>query len=69
MGERVRRYHLGLTQTQDDVAQCVAALERLLDRSPDDEPLPAPDYATYRRLHSIERLHSSFSAVLTAAGL
>ena len=69
MGERVRRYGIGLAISEDDAAASIAALQQLgaqLDRGAG--PAPA-SFAAYRQAHSVAELRRSFQALLAAAGL
>jgi glycosyltransferase involved in cell wall biosynthesis len=69
MGERVRKFGIGLVIAENSVPQCVAALYRLCDPMAQDQQLPVARFDEYLRLHSIEQLRTAFQAVLTAASL
>ncbi|MCP5545490.1 MAG: hypothetical protein H7A49_16465 [Akkermansiaceae bacterium] len=64
IGNRVEKYRLGVTLPEASAAHAVEALTALMDgRGSDDAPL-APDFAGYRRDHSLERLDEILAALL-----
>jgi len=69
MGERVRKYGIGLTIAEDSVSQCMMALRQLCGELEREGRLKSARYEEYTRLHSTEQLRTSFEAVLTAANL
>ena len=69
MGERVQQYGLGLAIPENDVAQCLTAIQQLCDPSARERFVRAARFAEYRQVHSIERLHLAFRQLLAAANL
>lgn len=69
MGERVERYRLGLTITEDNVSQCIAAIRQLCDQLAREGHFTPARFADYRQQHSIDQLRLAFSKILTAAHL
>lgn len=63
IGERVRKFELGLTIPEGDVAKCIEALHHLC--SPESNThLLNPDFEGYQRLNSLEQLHHAFLSIL-----
>ena len=64
MGERVKKYRLGLTIPEGDVNRCVEAIRCLCEgKDYDGNPLQ-PDFEGYCALHSQERLVVAFENIL-----
>jgi glycosyltransferase involved in cell wall biosynthesis len=66
IGERVRRYSLGLTFPGGNVQRAKEALETLLTRR--DELKADAEFACYRNLNSRRRLDQTFGEILGALG-
>lgn len=64
MGKRVCEFSLGLTINEGDTLQCIEALHYLCSRSKLDITQTKRDFEGYKRLHSIEQLHTAFQAIL-----
>jgi hypothetical protein len=69
MGERVKKYGLGLAIDESSVSECQAALRQLCAQLDQEGHLTQAHYTEFRRLHSIEQLRLSFEAVLAASNL
>ena len=65
MGERVERYGLGVTVTEGDVAQTLAAIHQLYTQLENESRFTSARFAEYRQVHSIERLHLAFQQALS----
>jgi hypothetical protein len=64
MGERVKKYRLGLTIPEGDVNRCVEAIRCLCEGNDYDGNPLQPDFEGYCALHSQERLVAAFENIL-----
>jgi glycosyltransferase involved in cell wall biosynthesis len=58
IGERAKKFQLGLTIPQGDVSKCIEALSDLFDHAQ-----LKPDFEGYKRLHSVEQLRTEFNTI------
>lgn len=63
MAERVTAFRMGECIDYGDVAQCIAAIDKL-----SGESALIPDFAGYRSLHSEKRMQEAFAELLREAG-
>ncbi|MBD2777366.1 glycosyltransferase family 1 protein [Iningainema tapete] len=59
MGERVKKYQLGITIPQKNVPKCIEALHHILEKPNTQNP----DFESYRNFHSIKQLRSAFEEI------
>lgn len=64
MGERVKRFQMGVTISEGNVDQCIAALRTLCGGQNPDSLLHS-DFAGYRQYYSIEQLRVTLQEMLT----
>lgn len=64
MGERVKRFQIGLAIPEGDVLKCIEALHYLCDQSELSAQQLRLDFEGYRFLYSNERLSAAFKAIL-----
>lgn len=62
MGERVRKFGLGVTINEGSFKECIKAIKELTN---DTNMIDDLCYEQYRSVHSIEKLKSKFSALLS----
>lgn len=63
MGERVRKFNLGITIDEGDTSQCIAALQKLSSQFKLDAQ-QQENFQKYYDLHSIKQLNKVFATVL-----
>jgi glycosyltransferase involved in cell wall biosynthesis len=65
MGDRVKQFQLGLTITEGNIDDCIAALRNLCNFSSSDYSFKfKPDFAGYRQRHSITQVRTAFQEIL-----
>lgn len=64
MAERVKKYKLGLVISERNVEQCIEAIRSILDKSKYQIEIGDPEFESFRRLHSIDRLRAAFCELL-----
>ncbi|MDY6899858.1 MAG: glycosyltransferase, partial [Cyanobacteriota bacterium] len=65
MGERVSKYRLGLTISNNSTEQCVDSIHKLAVLSEQSQFYLNPNFVDYKNIHSVEQLIVKFSEILS----
>jgi glycosyltransferase involved in cell wall biosynthesis len=69
MGERVRKFKLGLTVDEGDVLECIEALRQLLCQTNLNTQEISCNFEEYKYLHSIDKLYDGLNTIIKTGAI